>query len=281
MHVTRLHASPSLTAADYRCAAAPGDRPFTEVHRDHSVSYVRRGSFGYRCRGCAHELVAGSVLIGRAGDEYLCTHEHHEGGDECLSFHLSPELVDAIDGNDRTWRVGALPPIPELMVIGAMAQAAASGHGSFALDELGVWLASRVARLVRPPRTRAAAPTARDRRRAVEAALWLESHAPEPIDLDGAARVAGLSPYHFLRLFSRVLGVTPHQYLLRCRLARAARLLVQSDRPITEIALDVGFGDLSNFVRSFGRAAGVSPGAFRRASKGERNLLQARLNAAS
>lgn len=277
MHVTPLHQGRSMTVADYRCTAAPGDRPYTEAHRDHSVSYVRRGSFGYRSRGRLHELVAGSVLIGRPGDEYLCTHEHHECGDECLSFHLTPELVGAIDDDDRIWRVGALPPMPELMVIGELAQAAATGRASLALDELGVWIASRVARLVRPPKRSAAPPSARDRRRAVEAALWLEAHAREPVDLDRAAQQAGLSPYHFLRLFSRAVGVTPHQYLLRCRLRLAARLLAESDLPVTQVAFDVGFGDLSNFVRSFGRAAGVSPGAFRRASKGERNLLQARL----
>ena len=277
MHITPLHQARSMTVADYRCTATPGERPYTEVHRSYSVSCVRCGSFGYRSRGRVHELVAGAVLIGRPGDEYLCTHEHHEGGDACLSFHLAPELAGEIDADDRLWRVGMLPPLPELMVIGELAQAAASGRASLALDELGVWLTARIARLLRPPTRGAVAPSARDRRRAVEAALWLEAHAHEPVDLDRAAQQAGLSPYHFLRLFARVVGVTPHQYLLRCRLRHAARLLVASELSVTQIALDAGFADLSNFVRSFGRAAGVSPGAFRRATRGERNLLQDRL----
>ena len=75
------------------------------------------------------------------------------------------------------------------------------------------------------------------------------------------------------------LGVTPHQYLVRARLRRAARLLAEEERSITGIAYDVGFGDLSNFVRTFRRAAGVSPRAFRKAAKGERNILQDRLAA--
>ena len=62
-----------------------------------------------------------------------------------------------------------------------------------------------------------------------------------------------------------MLGVTPHQYLVRSRLRHAARLLADDDRPITDVALDVGFGDLSNFVRTFHRAAGVSPRRFRQA----------------
>jgi AraC family transcriptional regulator len=76
-----------------------------------------------------------------------------------------------------------------------------------------------------------------------------------------------------------VLGVTPHQYLVRSRLRRAARMLADDSRAITDIAFDVGFGDLSNFVRTFHRAAGVSPRRFRQAARGDRNILQERLAA--
>jgi AraC-like DNA-binding protein len=111
---------------------------------------------------------------------------------------------------------------------------------------------------------------ARDRRRAVDAALWIDAHSQEAIDLERAASEAGLSAFHFLRLFANVLGVTPHQYLVRSRLRHAARLLADDDRSITDVAFDVGFGDLSNFVRTFHRAAGVSPRRFRQAARGDR-----------
>ena len=111
----------------------------------------------------------------------------------------------------------------------------------------------------------------------MEAALWMDAHSHQPIDLESAGREAGLSSFHFLRLFSRVLGVTPHQYLVRSRLRRAARLLADPQRSITDVAYDVGFGDLSNFVRTFHRAAGVSPRGFRQAAKGDRKILQDRL----
>ncbi|HJY35981.1 MAG TPA: AraC family transcriptional regulator, partial [Steroidobacteraceae bacterium] len=105
--------------------------------------------------------------------------------------------------------------------------------------------------------------------------------AHEPVDLESAARRAGLSPYHFLRLFANIVGVTPHQYLLRSRLRRAARALAEDDRPVSDIALDVGFADLSNFVRTFHRAAGVSPRGFRQAARAadpdDRKILQDRL----
>ena len=143
---------------------------------------------------------------------------------------------------------------------------------------MAIVLAARFIRLASgAPRRNLPPMHVRDRRRAVEAALWLDENAAEPIDLDGAAGAAGLSPYHFLRLFAAVLGVTPHQYLLRARLRRAARLLAESDQPVTDIAYQVGFGDLSNFVRSFRRAAGVSPRSFRRAARGDRGILREHL----
>ncbi|HEX4827485.1 MAG TPA: helix-turn-helix domain-containing protein, partial [Xanthobacteraceae bacterium] len=56
----------------------------------------------------------------------------------------------------------------------------------------------------------------------------------------------------------------------------AARLLVDDERPITDVAFDVGFGDLSNFVRTFHRVAGLSPRAFRKAARANRKILQDR-----
>jgi AraC-like DNA-binding protein len=111
----------------------------------------------------------------------------------------------------------------------------------------------------------------------VETALWIDAHSHRPIGLEDAAGQAGISPFHFLRLFSAALGVTPHQYLVRSRLRHAARLLTGHDRSVTDVAYDVGFGDLSNFVRTFHRAAGTSPLRFRQASRGMRKIFQDRL----
>ncbi|MDQ0570159.1 AraC family transcriptional regulator [Variovorax paradoxus] len=280
MLVTTELQTDAIRISSYRCDAEPGTRPFTEMHTDYSVSYVRKGSFGYRTRGNAYELVAGSVLVGSPGDEYVCTHDHHVCGDECLAFHLSPGFVDLIGGDQRTWRTAGLPPLPELMVLGELAQVAIEGQTDVGLDELGMWFASRfvdVASGRSKPMPQAAAP--RDRRRAVDAAMWIDAHSHRDIGLESAASEAGLSAFHFLRLFSQVLGVTPHQYLVRSRLRHAARLLADDERPVTDVAFDVGFADLSNFVRTFHRAAGVSPRRFRQAAKGDRKIFQDRLAA--
>ncbi|MBL8834658.1 MAG: helix-turn-helix transcriptional regulator [Alphaproteobacteria bacterium] len=279
MSATTIVQRDALCVTDYRCSAGPGDAPFVECHDGHSMSFVRKGSFGYRSRGRLHDLVAGAYLVGHPGDEYMCTHEHHACGDECLSFRFAPDFVDALGGDGAPWRVGAIRPLPELMVLGELAQAAADGDSDIGVDEVGLALAARFVAIATGEEPAAAVPAARDRRRAVEAALWIDAHASAPLDLDAMAKMAGLSAFHFLRLFARVIGVTPHQYLLRARLRRAARLLADEARPITDIAYDVGFGDLSNFVRTFHRAAGMSPRGFRKAARGERALVQERLAA--
>jgi AraC-like DNA-binding protein len=288
MSMTCISPGDSLRIVDYRCEAGVGAKPFVERHDRASISFVRKGSFGYRTRGRDFELVAGSALIGKAGDEYVCSHDH-VCGDECLSFQLAPELVETIGDHDRIWKIGALPPMPELMVTAELADAAAASGNDLGIDEAGLLMAARfvgIAGQASGAKTlvgdrKPAIHTARDRRRAVEAALWLEAHASEPVDLDAVSAHAGLSPFHFLRLFARVLGVTPHQYLVRCRLRTAARLLTDPRISVTAIAYDVGFADLSNFVRTFRRAAGVSPREFRRAAKGERKILQDRIAAYS
>ena len=276
MSSTTLLQRPTLTVSDFRCTAVAGEKPFAELHRGHSISFVRKGSFGYHCRGRSHELVAGSFLIGAPDTEFICTHDH-VCGDECLSFFFAPELVETIGERADAWQIGATPPLAELMVLGELAQAAACGRSDIGLDEVGHLIASRLIEVVSGEPRRPAKLTARDRRRAVEAALWIEANSHLDIELEDAARQAAVSPYHFLRLFAAVLGVTPHQYLLRTRLRRAARHLAGDDKPVTEIAYDVGFNDLSNFVRSFHRAAGVSPLKFRQGSRGERKIFQERL----
>jgi AraC family transcriptional regulator len=273
MAIATLLAHGPIRVSDYRCEARPGDAPFTEVHEGFCASYVRSGSFGYRARGHAYELVAGSVLVGHPGDEYLCTHEHVHG-DECLAFHVAPELVESLGQRSETWRAMALPPLPELVVLGELAQAAATGLSDLGLDEIGMLFAARFGEVFTGRRQQVVEVGARDRRRAVEAALFVDAHAHEPIDLASLATDAGLSRFHFLRLFAKVLGVTPHQHLVRARLRRAARLLADDERSITEVAYAVGFGDLSNFVRTFHRAAGLSPRRFRAAAHGDRKFLQ-------
>jgi hypothetical protein len=122
MAATTIFQHGTMAVSDYRCTAGPDDMPFAEAHRCHSISYVRKGSFACCSRGRTHELVAGSFLIGHPGDEYICRHDHHGGGDECLAIFLAPEMVESIGDGRDIWQRGAVAPLAELMVLGELAR---------------------------------------------------------------------------------------------------------------------------------------------------------------
>src|SRR5262249_7136462 len=124
MQATTLYDRGGLSIYRYRCTAGPGDRPFSEMHARHSLSYVASGSFGCRTLGGAHELVAGAVMVGKPGRESTATHEHHGCGDECLSVKFSPEHAESVP--DAVWDLAVLPPLPELMILGELVFSGAS-----------------------------------------------------------------------------------------------------------------------------------------------------------
>jgi AraC-like DNA-binding protein len=99
-------------------------------------------------------------------------------------------------------------------------------------------------------------------RRLHRARDFLHAHYAEPLAIPAIARVACLSPHHFLRLFRAAFGVTPHRYLVRLRLERAKSLLC-AGRSVTGACLEVGFESPGSFSTLFRREVGVSPAAFR------------------
>lgn len=93
---------------------------------------------------------------------------------------------------------------------------------------------------------------------------YIEQHLDQPLPLSVLATEAGLSEYHFARMFKQSLGQSPHQYLQARRLARADTLLTASALSITEIALACGFSSTSHFSNCYRTARGQTPSALRR-----------------
>jgi AraC-like DNA-binding protein len=86
----------------------------------------------------------------------------------------------------------------------------------------------------------------------------------EPLDVPALARIAHVSESHFIRTFRATFGETPHRYLQRRRVERAMFLLRTTDRPVSDICLDVGFTSLGTFGRTFRKIVGEPPTAHRR-----------------
>jgi len=85
----------------------------------------------------------------------------------------------------------------------------------------------------------------------------------EPLDVRAVAAVAHCSPAHFSRCFRTVFGETPHRYLQRRRVERSMFLLRETDRSVTDICFDVGFGSLGTFSRTFREIVGETPSGYR------------------
>ena len=92
----------------------------------------------------------------------------------------------------------------------------------------------------------------------------VERRLAEKIELADLASIARLSECHFSRAFKQSLGLPPHRYLMMRRIASAAELIKTTDRPLTQISLEVGFSDQSHFTRVFGDITGETPRSYRR-----------------
>lgn len=98
-------------------------------------------------------------------------------------------------------------------------------------------------------------------KRVVQAKLFIDSHYAEAIDLDNISEEAYFSKFHFIRIFRRIYGKTPHQYLTTVRIENAMQLFMMNT-PVTEACLAVGFESMSSFSGLFKRLVGVSPSAY-------------------
>ena len=226
------------------------------------------GTFNCRSDAGSALLSEGSYMLLSPGQAYECSHRHGEG-DRCLSFQFTPELFDRLSrdaGASAAFASHRLPPLRELAPVTARARIGLEAPNSLnALEEVAIELAGAVVEVAGRMRREPSVPASHHARIARLLRHW-NALADGPRTLAELADSAGLSPYHFLRTFKHVTGVTPHQWLLRARLREAARRLAAGRDPVTDIALDVGFEDLSNFMRSFRAEFGMSPRRYRLAA---------------
>jgi AraC-like DNA-binding protein len=231
-----------------------------------SVAVVLSGTFTYGNTLGRALLTPGAFLLGTPGNCFTCGHEH-ASGDRCLAFYFEPaffeEIAAAAGARTAAFRRNSLPALRSLAPLAARAASVACGapieNGSMeelALDLAAAALQENTARHLPPI-------SARDEQRVTSVVRHLSEAFAEPWGLHDLAHLAGLSQFHFLRVFRITTGLTPHQHLLRTRLRSAAVTLASTATPITEVALDVGFDDLSNFIRTFRAEYGMTPSRYR------------------
>ena len=263
-----LGSGPGWSSAVMTCSAGPADPRFEEQHAGVSIAVVLEGSFGYRNRCGMSILVPGAILLGNPGDCYECGHQHSRG-DRCLAFHFEPAVQEAVVAAlpgarplrfklaafaPRQCGAGLLPHADQVVEnpqqIEAFAFQLLETVMSRHADCRGLVSASNAAR-------------ARNTRCVQELVHWLMSNYQQPLSLTTLAQHVALSPAHLLREFKRITGTTPHQFMLAQRMRQAAQRLRDGDESVLQIALDAGFGDISEFNRRFRRELGTTPSGFR------------------
>ncbi|MFI4884488.1 MAG: helix-turn-helix transcriptional regulator [Steroidobacterales bacterium] len=256
--------------SDVVCTSGPHDPRYVEQHSAYSIALVTDGSFQYRTAQGSALMTPGSLLLGNEGACFECGHQHARG-DRCLAFHFSPQVFESVasgvPGSNRlAMTLPRLPPVPSVLALLGGAQVLRNEGGNpEEFRELGLRLAGAVLAALNETSAAPArrSPTARDERRVATALRRIEAQQGMRLSVDELAADAAVSPFHFLRIFEQVVGVTPGQYMLRMRLRRAAVALRCSSESISAVALDCGFDDLSTFNRQFRRATGMTPGAYR------------------
>jgi AraC family transcriptional regulator len=263
-----LYQGQEWSISEYICTAGPGDRPFEERHEQFSIAAVIEGTFRYRGDTGTAMMHPGAFLFGNSAACYECGHDHGVG-DRCIAFHFSPayfaEVAASIAGSGRfRFPTPMLPARPELLPWLVWIRTQTARADRLAVDEALPRLMEAVIGTVSSVTPLPVCVSARDERRIGDVLRYIELHATDTLDLEKLAGVAVMSKYHFLRTFRHAVGMTPYQFVLSVRMRRAAVRLATSSEPVSTIAFETGFGDLSTFNGRFRDMFGMSPTVYRK-----------------
>jgi AraC-like DNA-binding protein len=270
-----LAAGDGWRVADVICTSGPHDRRFEEQHAAMSVGVVVAGTFQHRSSLGDHLLTPGAFLLGNAGQCFECGHDHATG-DRCVAFHFEPELLERVASASGARRPRArfgasrIPPRRETAPIVARAASALAGAIDVSWEELAIETAAVALPLSLGLSSRGKMPGAAAIARVTETVRRIERDPAATHALDSLAAEAGQSAFHYLRTFRQLTGITPHQFVLRARLRAAAARLVADDVRVIDVALDAGFGDLSNFNRAFRAEFRATPSEYQASARARR-----------
>jgi len=260
------------TVTDVVCTHGPQDRAYEERHTQPTIAIVLAGSFQYRCPTGYSLMTPGALLLGSAGRCFHCSHEYGEG-DRCVAFTYEVDYFErlatdaGVRGRQFVFPAAAVPALRGVSSFAVSASAGILGAQDVSWGELAVGLAGRAVQLTAGVSSNKRTQPSNAEARVSRIVRGISGLSDGSLSLDALAEDAALSPFHFLRTFKQVTGVTPHQYVRRSRLREAATRLLTGRAKVLDIALECGFDDVSSFNRAFRAEFGVSPRLFRCASR--------------
>jgi AraC family transcriptional regulator len=266
--VRLLAAAPGYKVLDMRCTLGPDDPIKENQYPAFRVAAIVGGTFQIRSTLGSAVLVPGSLLLGNAHDCYCCRHDTPLG-DRCINFDFEADFLEqvhaelGIRGLGHRFRSAVIPPSRQSVAIAAAMEATENGCSESALQAAAFEVAAAALTAMHTTTGLGRKTSFQHERAVMQTARYIDSHYDAPCTLTELAAHAGMSPFHFLRVYRRVTGQTPHRHVLHVRLRRAAQRLSTTDSKIAQIAFGVGFGDLSHFNASFVQHFRLSPSAYR------------------
>ena len=246
------------------------DHPFIIYHITHPCEVTRKLEGARRERGL---LGPRNICV---TPPHTVTEWEHHGHPEILQVYLRRSLYEAavseLYGCDASVaeivpRFGIIDPLLEQLAI-ALGEALRTGsvRDGLYIDTVAQMMAVHLARahsVQSRPTTLPPIPTV-SHQRMRQLIEFIEANLDQPLTLDAMAAQVGISPLYLARAFKAAVGQSPHQYVLARRIERAKELLRNTEIPIIDVALSVGFSSQSHLSHWMIRHTGVSPGVYRR-----------------
>lgn len=263
MNVTILLAGTLVTIQEIRHALGKEHfDPPEEFAAEHSISFVDRGGFDVSLGGAPSGMSSERLLVSRPGLSLRFRHQDRFPDDVCTSVLFDEGAF--LDALGRTRALPAVLPMTNRLASLRLRLIEATEAGDrLGAESVAGSLVEAAAEAAdgEPVRRFGAAQLAWYARRIDRARERMDRGFAEPLSLSVLAREAGMSPFHFARVFRELEGIPPHRYLTGVRLRGAARLLSEGES-VTAACFSAGFSNLSHFSRSFSRRYGVTPSRF-------------------
>lgn len=227
-----------------------------------AIGFVLWGWFDYQAQSGRVTAVPGTVLFGNIGEQFSVRHLDSLGNRRLVVWYgraFLEEIAEAHDVDQARFQTVALPPGKAASGLFTLMQTLAWNDGE---DTACALAASALA--LKDEHRSAPMISTKDRRRILSVVGHVEEAFSRPCTVADLAGVSGLGRYRFMRLFKAVTGQSVNQYVIVTRLRAAAARITQTKTPVAEIALDVGFNDLSHFNTCFRSMFNCTPRQMRK-----------------
>ena len=232
-----------------------------------AIGFVLSGHFDYSAQGGSVTGVPGTVLFGNLGEHFSVQHLDRLGNRRIVVWYepaYMEEIAAAWNLDEPRFHVMTLPPgRPSLNLF---LQMSALTSGRLDSEDAASALAAMALRINREPRITQAISN-RDRQRILQAVGYIERYFDQPCSVAELAGICGLGRYRFMRLFKAVTGQSANQYVINTRLRAAAERITETNTPVSAIAFDVGFNDISHFNTCFRTTFELTPRQMRKSAR--------------